>query len=119
MALTTISPTSQDIFVVHAKVIFLDQFLRPPGSHPEAPVRRCFEPCNSNRLAVPLAGRLDGSTDPVAFAGGGAVTACQVCLNLTGLDKLISRINANRESVSPGQAERLTPGIRIGSCQEI
>ena len=43
--------------------------------------------------------------DPEAFAGDGAVTAGWKSLNPTGLDKLISWTNANRESVSLGQRE--------------
>ena len=60
-----------------------------------------FEPCI--RCEGATNGRGFTPTDPIAFAGGGAVTAFQIGLGLESLDKLISRINARRESVSPGQ----------------
>ena len=71
-----------------------------------------FEPCIR-------AGLFDGSTDPVVLADGGAVTACQTCLRLMGLDKLISRINVASKTVSLGQPARATPGMRRRRCQEI
>ena len=127
MALTTISPNVSNIFVVHAKVIFLDQFLRPPGSHPGAPVRRC------SSLAIRTCGieqrpskggrceRKQVRLTLSALAGGGAVTTDQPSLGLVGLDKLVSRINAGHESVSPGQSRfvGITPGIRSDPCREI
>ena len=58
-------------------------------------------------------------TDPYALAGVGAVTAGQVSLNLVGVDELVSRINATRESVSPRQPARVERGVRSGSCREI
>jgi hypothetical protein len=51
----------------------------------------------------------------VVLADGGAVTSDWRKSLIQSVDKLVSRINANRESVSLG----VTPGIRSGSCQEI
>ena len=40
---------------------------------------------------------------PSVLADGGAVTSSLISLDQRVLDKLVSRINASRESVSPGQ----------------
>ena len=42
-------------------------------------------------------------TDLFALAGVQAVTVCWISLDSVDLDKLVSRINAGRESVSPPQ----------------
>jgi len=66
-----------------------------------------FEPCNSNRSACSGG----DSTDPDATAGIGAVTANRAGLDPVGVDKLISRINANCESVSRYQSPGFTSGV--------
>ena len=72
-----------------------------------------FEPCNSGDLRSRFE-ISDHLTDHRILADVVAVTAPKFVLSF-GVDKLISRINACRESVSPG----VTPGIRNGTCQEI
>ncbi len=85
-------------------MIFLDQFEVPRGRTRGQP-EEMFEPCNSVRR-----GRKTGSSrlTLLTLAGGGAVTASQLCLKLIGVDKLISRINTSRESVSLGQPAAVT-----------
>ena len=59
---------------------------------------------------------------PLAGCEGSNIRT-KTSLNSSGLDKLISRINASRESVSLCQCPTLqgrgTQGIRNGLCQEI
>ena len=76
-----------------------------------------FEPCNSVPSAPGFAGGGLESTD-LPSCRREAVTAFQSSLALMGLDKLISRINANPKSVNPDQLARVTSGSGRGSCQE-
>ena len=60
---------------------------------------KMFEPCNFDRVCTVFAsGRV--LTDLAVLAGCEAVTANPDCLKSDWLDKLVSRINAIRESVS-------------------
>ena len=80
------------------KVIFLDHSLSScpyAGAAARSCLSLAFEAEKSQDDAA--------STDPVVLADGGAVTSSLIRLDQRVLDKLVSRINASRESVSPGQ----------------
>ena len=59
-----------------------------------------FEPCRFQVIKTRACPGIDGLTDLSALAGEQAVTVHSISLDRVDLDKLVSRINAGRESVS-------------------
>jgi len=87
----------------------LINFEIPPGSHPEAPedvlslaIRESSQPVMWQHVT----GCDTFATDPARPSRRGGSNSRSDCLNPIGLDKLISWINASRESVSLGQSRK-------------